>query len=173
MKIKKALIVLLCVLSMGLFYGCVNNARISFENTDIEMIVGQEIELSSILKIENCSLEDLTFSTSNNQIVFISPTNKLIARGSGAAIIEAKVSSKTTYLNVKVTPQKEKFQKVTGLEFDYEHMCIKWNPAFVYDNQNVVFASSYEVKIINGENTSSQTIIDNQLKLTLSQVIIG
>ncbi len=166
MKIKKALIVLLCVLSMGLFYGCVNNARISFENTDIEMIVGQEIELSSILKIENCSLEDLTFSTSNNQIVFISPTNKLIARGSGAAIIEAKVSSKTTYLNVKVTPQKEKFQKVTGLEFDYEHMCIKWNPAFVYDNQNVVFASSYEVKIINGENTSSQTIIDNQLKLT-------
>lgn len=166
MKFKKFLIILLCFFSMGLFYGCVNDAQISFEKSEIEMNVGQELELSTILKTKNVSLKDLKFSTSNSQIAFISPNNILIARESGVAIIEAKISSKVTYLSVKVTPKKEKFQKVAGLNFDYENMNVKWDQAFVFSNEKVVFASSYDVQIVKDGSSSIQSTNNNFLQIS-------
>lgn len=158
---RKILVIMLCALTIGVFYGCkelgtVSFTGISFNTQSVEMNVGQEINLFDILKIENAEPQSVEFSSSNNLIAIVSPEGKLIARNHGKAIIEAKVDLSSCYLNVTVNKLNQRFSAPTALKFDYENGLLSWNNAFMVENGQTVYADEYVLYIT---KNSQETIV--------------
>lgn len=166
-KIKRLLLVIICLFSVGVFWGCNKNAEISFTQKIIEMTVGDEKDVSEVLKLENATLSKVKFHSSNNQIVFVSAQKKIVARTAGKAMIEADILGKKAYMSVNVSKAKKQFPIASGLAYNVEESLLKWNNAFFEIDHDKIFAEKYILEItINNQKPIEKTVDENSFPIT-------
>ena len=142
-KFKLFLLSVLFVFSASFISACgKNNIEIDF-NVDgtYFMSLNQEIELEELVDISGGKINNVSFYSSNEEVVYVTPSNKLIARSEGEAIIGVKNYEAT--LTISVKGLEIKFNAPTHLTYDDTLNRICWYA--VYAGNTV--ANSYSLQI--------------------------
>ena len=152
-----ACLILLC--SCVIFASCQSGVqKVEFgETSPVVMEVGETY--SPNISVTPSGAEDVVLSTSDAQVVFISPDNKLVAVGAGSAQIEARVGDKSANLVVEVVEKRQKLETPVGFHYEAATNKLVWSPT-----SN---ASSYDVEV-NGEIVA-KNLTTNFYEITSSQ----
>lgn len=167
MKIKKIKVILslfIFILSAGLISACGQNpGKVVFKQSTLSMSLNQEISLDTLVELSGCSFDDVTFISSDPNVVYIKGGGRLVSRSEGVSIITAKGYA-DAILEVSVSGLDLKFETPSNISYDETKNAITWDA--VYAGNYAV--TTYQVKItkdngaeeIKQVNTNSLEVLD-------------
>ena len=167
MRVKKIKILFSLIIFMftaGLFCACGGvNGSVKFKQSTLEMYLNQEVDLSKLVELDGCGLSDITFVSSNPDIVYVRANGKLVSRSEGVSVISAK-GYDDAILEITVNGTNLQFGTPTNLSYDETKNAVVWDP--VYAGEAV--ATTYNVKItkdggnefVTQINTNSYQVLD-------------
>ena len=157
-KITSYILSIFCVFAMVSFFACGEKSNLSLNQNYVEMSIGDEFDISSILSLENIDAEDVSFTSLDQNVVTVE-NGVLTAVGAGTTFVEVSFEKLVDNLEVKVLGESLKLNKVTGLMYDKNASKIVWNDVLVNQNGQVTKANAYTIKIRDSQNAVKEQIV--------------
>ncbi len=157
-KITSYILSIFCVFAMVSFFACGEKSNLSLSQNYVEMSIGDEFDISSILSLENIDAEDVSFTSLDQNVVTVE-NGVLTAVGAGTTFVEVSFEKLVDNLEVKVLGEPLKLNKVTGLMYDKNASKIVWNDVLVNQNGQVTKANAYTIKIRDSQNAVKEQIV--------------
>ncbi|MDY2696539.1 MAG: hypothetical protein SOV27_05205, partial [Eubacteriales bacterium] len=152
---KFYLTMLTLVFGAFLLSACGGKGTLTFNQAELVMGMNEELELKDLVTLKDTTINDITFESSDSNIVVISPRQTIIAgQTEGSAIITAKGFSGCIEITVK--GEKEKFSAPTNIHYNSESSCIEWDNVY---SGNVV-ANNFRVNITKGEEEPQSFVVN-------------
>ena len=152
----------ICLLSAGLFAACSQeggnkDAGIYFNESYLELVVGDQLDLASHLYYENIELKDIKFTSLDTSILVISD-GKVTAVGAGTTLVRAESTYTASNLEIKVKEAVKDVGVPTGLIYDLKGQCISWNHVLVKVGNKIQEVNSYTISIATEGLTKEITV---------------
>ncbi|MBO5884903.1 MAG: hypothetical protein J6Q51_03815, partial [Clostridia bacterium] len=161
----------ICLLSAGLFAACSSddgkNAGIYFNETYLELVVGDQLDLASHLFYENIEFKDIRFSSLDNNILVISD-GKVTAVGAGTTLVRAESTYTASNLEIKVKEKPQDVGVPTGLIYDLNGQCISWNHVLVKVGEKIQEVNSYTISLT-AEGVTKEITVTGANKYTIEE----
>ena len=154
-KFKVCLISFMCLV-VGLIFTACGQPKLSFENELITLSIGQEVDPSEYLSLEGANFEDVVFTSSNSEILYITPENKLAGRNAGMCTLYAQAGATITQVSVKV--EGERFRLSTPQGLTYNNGVLSWQEVIERIDGQTYVCDNYELTLSRGEE---EIIIEN------------
>lgn len=152
---KFYLTMLTLVFGAFLISACSGKGTLTFNQAELVMGTGEELELKDLVTLKDTKIENITFESSDSNIVVISPRQTIIAGDTeGVAIITAKGFSGC--IEITVQGAKEKFSAPTNIHYNSESSCIEWDNVY---SGNVV-ANNFRVTIAKGDGEPQSFVVN-------------
>lgn len=165
-KFKVYFLASLCLLVGFIFTAC-GEPKISFKDQQILVNVGEVVDPENYLNLEGAEIEDVIFSSSNQEIVYITPDNMLAGRNVGTCVVSAKVGSAITQVSVKV--EGEKYTLSTPLGLNYNNGKLTWQEVIENVNGSLYVCDNYEVTLTSQDGSKIvENVVTNSYTLTNS-----
>ncbi len=149
-KFKVYLIASFCML-VGLILTACGNVKVKFNENEITMSVGQELEPSAFLMLEGVEVKDVDFQSSNIDVVYITPQNTFVARGVGSCVIYANASGSYSQISVNVKGNPVNLSTPLGLM--YSNGRLSWQEVIESVDDKLYVCDSYEIELIKDDET--------------------
>lgn len=144
-KLKSFILLICCLFSLGVFFACDVKGSVSFEKEEIEIVKGQLYDLNDIIKLEDATLSDVTFKSSDNSIAYVTPEYKVGGISEGRVLITADCGDTHASFTVNVLPEIVYLDSPLGLRYDLKEKAVVWNEVFAKVGDEVFAANSYTV----------------------------
>ena len=154
-KFKVCLISFMCLV-VGLIFTACGQPKLSFENELITLSIGQEVDPSEYLSLEGANFEDVVFTSSNSEILYITPENKLTGRNAGMCTLYAQAGATITQVSVKVEGERVRLSTPQGLT--YNNGILSWQEVIERIDGQTYVCDNYELTLSRGEE---EIIIEN------------
>lgn len=155
--------IVMFVLAFGAFIlsSCGGKGKLTFNESEITMGYNEELSLSNYVTLEGLSINDVTFVSSDPNIVVVTPRQTIVAGTiEGTALITAQGFSGC--IEISVLGESRSFSAPTNVHFNQNTGCIEWDS--VYSGN--VLANNYCVKILkNGQESAEYIVNKNYYKL--------
>ena len=86
-KITSYILSIFCVFAMVSFFACGEKSNLSLSQNYVEMSIGDEFDISSILSLENIDAKDVSFTSLDQNVVTVE-NGVLTAVGAGTTFVE-------------------------------------------------------------------------------------
>lgn len=165
-KFSAVFFTLLVFVTGVMLYGC-GRPELRFNETQIAMPVGQELELESLVT-SSVALDRINFTSTDVDVVFVTPENTLSARGQGEAIVYAQVDGVTAQVSISVGERRYEYNAPLGLRYDTESALIVWERAYAVMENGISYASSYAIELTRegGESTLIEGVTGTSYAVT-------
>ena len=152
---KFYLTMLTLVFGAFLLSACGGKGTLTFNQAELVMGTGEELELKDLVTLKDTKIENITFESSDSNIVVISPRQTIIAGNTeGSAIITAKGFSGC--IEITVQGAKEKFSAPTNIHYNSESGRIEWDNVY---SGNVV-ANNFRVTLTKGDEQPQSFVVN-------------
>ena len=156
MKKLKVCLLALCCLVVGVSLTACGQPKINFNEEQITLSVGQEIDPAEFVTLEGVSLEDVTFTSGDSNILYIKPNSMWAGRSAGTCIVYAQAGSTFTQVSVRVEGESVKLSTPLGLT--YSDGKLSWQEVIESVNGQTYVCDNYELTLTQGEDV---TVISN------------
>ncbi len=163
-KLKFCLLGLSCLLVGFIFTAC-GQPKISFNDDSLTLLVAEEVNPLDYMALEGTDAENVTFTSGNSNIVYITPSNTIVGRNAGKSIVYAQAGASFTQISVTVEGEPVKLSTPLGLV--YNDGKLSWQEVIEKVNGEMYVCDNYELTLSQGENvTTIQNIVSNSYTLT-------
>ena len=156
MKKLKVCLLALCCLVVGVSLTACGQPKINFNEEQIILSVGQEIDPAEFVTLEGVNLEDVTFTSGDSNILYIKPNSMWAGRSAGTCIVYAQAGSTFTQVSVRVEGESVKLSTPLGLT--YSDGKLSWQEVIESVNGQTYVCDNYELTLTQGEDV---TVISN------------
>ena len=157
-KLTSYLLSIFCLFTMVTLFACGENYELSLQQNYIEMSIGDDFDISSILSLKNIDKSDVEYSVFDQNVVTLE-NSTITAVGAGTTFVEVSYENYVDNLEVKVTGNPLTLENVSGLSYDKSSKSITWNHSLISQNGNVTVANSYTVKITNSLGDKEEQVV--------------
>jgi hypothetical protein len=151
----------ICLLSAGLLSACTEeggpDASIYFNESYLELNIGDQIDLEKQIYFENIEFDDISFVSLDKSIVSITD-GQLTAVGVGSTLIRAEYDDAFANLEIKVKANASQVSAPTGLIYDLKEQCVSWNHVLVKVGDKIQEVNSYTVSLTSNGATTEHTV---------------
>ena len=144
-KFKFIFTFLFCIMAIGTFYGCGQKVELSFNQQIIEMVKGEVLDVEDFLQITNGYIDNVTFSSTDENVAIVTPDFKFGAVGAGQAVIKATVGEESVNVTIKVYSEVISLDSPQALRYDSTQNAIVWNAVYGKLDGEIFVANSYTV----------------------------
>lgn len=157
-KLTSYLLSIFCLFTMVTLFACGENYELSLQQNYIEMSIGDDFDISSILSLKNIDYSDVEYSVFDQNVVTLE-NSTITAVGAGTTFVEVSYENYVDNLEVKVTGNPLTLENVSGLSYDKSSKSIIWNHSLISQNGVVTVASSYTVKITDSLGAMKEQVV--------------
>ncbi len=135
--------------------------KVVFNESQFVMGTNHELSLENFVSLENISIGNVKFSSSNPNIVAVSPRQTLISgEAEGSAIITA--NGFEGFVEITVSGSSLSFSSPSNLHFNQDTGCLEWDNVYV----GKFVANQYKLTIIKNSEPPQEIIVNtNSFKL--------
>ena len=162
----KLCFIFVAFVASAFFMSACNNqiGKVVFNETQIAMATNQEIEIKDFVTVENISLNDVKFESSDNDIVVVSPRQTLISgEKEGTAILKA--NGYDGFIEIKVFGTSVSFSAPTNIHFNETTSSLEWDNVYA----GKIIANNFKIIITkNNEPLQEKIVNSTSIKITES-----
>lgn len=151
-KFTHYILSIFCILTAVTFFACNEPKSLKFENNYIEMSIGDDFDISSILQVENIDRQDVSYTVYDSSIISLEGTT-ITALSAGKTFVEASFENNVANLEVNVIGESIQAPTVNGLTYNTNSKTVVWDNALIKTQNSLLIANSYTVKIDDGESS--------------------
>ncbi len=157
-KITSYILSIFCVFTMVAFFACGEEHNLKLEQNYIEMSIGDDFDISSILTLENINQEEVSFRAFDQNVVTVED-GEITAVGAGTTFVEISWENLVDNLEVKVLGEPLTLPLVSGLDYDTQSGQVVWNNVLVNQGGQTTIANSYTVQITDKQGQATEEIV--------------
>lgn len=161
---------ILSIFCFGIIAGCNESPKynLSFEKSYIEMSIGDTLDLSTVVKIDNANKSDIKFTTHDASVVALSGQT-ITAVNSGVTIIDANYDTAFSYMEVKVFAKPMQSDTPNGIVYNEQTNSISWNKVIVKIGDSIQEINSYTLLVSHNNEQAKEISIKNSNSYVLSE----
>ena len=157
-KITSYILSIFCIFTMVAFFACGEEHNLKLEQNYIEMSIGDDFDISSILTLENINQEEVSFRAFDQNVVTVEE-GEITAVGAGTTFVEISWENLVDNLEVKVLGEPLTLPLVSGLNYDTQSGQVVWNNVLVNQGGQTTIANSYTVQITDKQGQATEEIV--------------
>ena len=157
-KITSYILSIFCIFTMVAFFACGEEHNLKLEQNYIEMSIGDDFDISSILTLENINQEEVSFRAFDQNVVTVED-GEITAVGAGTTFVEISWENLVDNLEVKVLGEPLTLPLVSGLDYDTQSGQVVWNNVLVNQGGQTTIANSYTVQITDKQGQATEEIV--------------
>lgn len=169
-KIFPYIFSILSLFCFGIIAGCGEKPQynLSFEKSYIEMSIGDTLDLSTVVKIDNASKSDIRFKTHDASVVTLSGQT-ITAVNSGVTIIDANYDTAFSYMEVKVFAKPMQSDTPNGIVYNEQTNSISWNKVMVKIDDKIQEINSYTLLVSHNNEQAKEISVKNSNSYVLGE----
>ena len=140
------------------FFACGENYNLKLEQNYIEMSIGDDFDISSILTLENIEQGEVSYKSLDQDVVTVE-NGEITAVGAGTTFVEVSWKDLVDNLEVKVLGEPLKLNTVNGLTYNTQSRQVVWNKVLLSQSGQTTSANSYTVKISDTQGQTTEEVV--------------
>ncbi len=161
---------ILSIFCFGIIAGCGEKPQynLSFEKSYIEMSIGDTLDLSTSVKIDNAEVKDIKFATLDAGVVSISGQT-ITAVNYGTTMVTAEYDTSYSYMEVKVFAKPMQSDTPNGIVYNEQTNSISWNKVMVKIEDSIQEITSYTLLVSHNNEQAKEISVKNSNSYVLEE----